>query len=129
MGRWSRSEGGRLIKTLTVVLIALLLVSLPVSQAWAQWRGGHGGHGHFHGRVFIGTSFWWPPYPYYYPYYYPYPYAAYPPAPVIVDQPVVYTQQQPAPESYWYFCDSAKAYYPTAPTCPEAWIKVAPRSE
>jgi hypothetical protein len=112
-----------------LVLVSLLLVAIPLSQAWA------GGGGRFHGghpRVFIGSSFWWgPPYPYYYPYYYPYPYTVYAPAPapVIVEQPV-YTQQQPAaPEAYWYYCESAKAYYPSAPTCAEAWIKVPPRSE
>mgnify|MGYP003694325897 CR=1 FL=1 len=31
------------------------------------------------------------------------------------------------PESYWYYCSSAGAYYPTVPTCPEPWIKVPPR--
>jgi Protein of unknown function (DUF3300) len=36
--------------------------------------------------------------------------------------------QQP-PASYWYYCPSARAYYPTAPTCPEPWIKVPPRSQ
>ena len=36
--------------------------------------------------------------------------------------------QQP-PESYWYYCPGAKAYYPTAPACPEPWIKVPPRSQ
>jgi uncharacterized protein DUF3300 len=36
--------------------------------------------------------------------------------------------QQP-PESYWYYCASAGTYYPTAPTCPEPWIKVPPRSQ
>ncbi len=36
--------------------------------------------------------------------------------------------QQPS-ESYWYYCGSAGAYYPTAPSCPEPWIKVAPRSQ
>ena len=36
--------------------------------------------------------------------------------------------QQP-PESYWYYCPSAGAYYPTVPACPEPWIKVPPRSQ
>jgi hypothetical protein len=36
--------------------------------------------------------------------------------------------QQP-PESYWYYCASAGAYYPTAFTCPEPWIKVPPRPQ
>jgi hypothetical protein len=118
---------------LALVLIALLLAAIPLGQAWAWGGGGHGGHGgsgHFHGRVFVGTSFWWPPYYYPYPYYYyPYPYTVYPPAPVIVDQPVYSQQAQPAPESYWYYCASAQGYYPTVPSCQEAWIKVPPRTE
>jgi len=36
--------------------------------------------------------------------------------------------QQPS-QSYWYYCPSARAYYPTAPTCPEEWIKVPPRAQ
>src|SRR5262245_38735401 len=122
---------------LALLLITLLVVAIPLSQAWAGGgRGGwghggggwgHGGHGHFHGRVFIGTSFWWPGF--YYPYYpYPYPYA-YAPAPVIVEQPAYTQHAEPAPESYWYFCQSSRAYYPTVSSCQEAWIKVPPRTE
>jgi hypothetical protein len=37
--------------------------------------------------------------------------------------------QQAAPEAYWYYCSSAGAYYPTAPSCPEPWIKVPPRTQ
>ena len=36
--------------------------------------------------------------------------------------------QQPA-QSYWYYCSSARAYYPTVPTCPEPWIKIPPRAQ
>ena len=36
--------------------------------------------------------------------------------------------QQPS-QSYWYYCSSARAYYPTVPTCPEEWIKVPPRAQ
>jgi len=86
---------------------------------------GHGFHGHFHGRgvIVVGPSFWWSPWwgypPYYYPpYYYP-PQVVVQPAPVIVDE---------ESQSYWYYCPSAKAYYPTTPTCPEVWIKVPPRA-
>ena len=32
-------------------------------------------------------------------------------------------------ESYWYYCASAGAYYPTAPACPEPWVKVPPRPQ
>ncbi len=113
-----------------MIAVAVLLLTAPATPAHA-WHGG---------QVFIGTSFWWgAPYPYwYYPYPY-YPYYVYPPAPpvVVYQQPPIYIQQQspppqalpPAPaESYWYYCQSAKAYYPSVPQCPEAWIKVPPRA-
>ena len=31
------------------------------------------------------------------------------------------------PDQYWHYCPSARAYYPTVPTCPEPWVKVPPR--
>ena len=66
-------------------------------------------------------AYWGWPYPYWdYPYYgyYPYdPYYAY--------GPQVYIEQAPA--GYWYYCASARGYYPTVSTCPEPWIRVAPR--
>ena len=50
-----------------------------------------------------------------------------------VEEPTVYVQQAPASGSlepgYWYYCQSAGAYYPTAPSCPEAWVRVPPRNE
>jgi len=70
----------------------------------------------------VGPSFWWDPWWYYPPpYYYPQPQVAVQPAPVIVEEQ--------RPQSYWYYCPSSKAYYPTAPRCPEVWIKVPPRPE
>jgi Protein of unknown function (DUF3300) len=36
--------------------------------------------------------------------------------------------EQPS-QGYWYYCPSARAYYPTAPTCPEPWVKVPPRAQ
>jgi hypothetical protein len=70
---------------------------------------GFDGHSHFNrgfrGGVFIGAPFYWPPvYPYY-------------------DYPPTYTYEAPAP-TYWYYCPSYGAYYPTAPSCPEAWVPV-----
>jgi hypothetical protein len=54
--------------------------------------------------VFIGAPFVWAPvYPGYHP-----------PA---------YTYDPPA-SAYWYYCPSYGAYYPTAPSCPEAWVPV-----
>ena len=140
-----RGLGGRVRRLLTVSVLAVLLVLAAVlpSDAWSR-GGGHHHHG-FRSHVFIGVGvgpafvgpWWW----YYPPYYYPPPYDVYAPPPVVVEQqPEVYIQQQPgtpapppsaaqAPtaESFWYYCPSAKAYYPSALSCPEAWIKVAPR--
>ena len=119
----------RKLASISLLAVALLLISAAPSLAWSR-------HGHFHGgtRVFIGVgpSFWWgPPYPYYY---YPPPYYVYTPPPVVVQEPPVYVQQDtattqaaPAQEGYWYYCPSAREYYPTAPSCPEVWIKVPPR--
>ena len=82
----------------------------------------------------MGPRFWWgAPYPYWG--YYGAPYYAY--APPLVAEEQTYAQAAPEPEpaalqqpkAYWYYCASAGAYYPTAPTCPEVWIKVPPRSE
>ena len=118
----------------SLLTVALLLVPAALSSVMRHGGGGHGGghgfhghngfHGHFHGHGVIVAGPWWGPWwgypPYYYPpYYYP-PQVVVQPAPVIVDE---------QPQSYWYYCTSAKAYYPTAPTCPEVWIKVPPRRQ
>jgi len=132
-----------------VLAIALLAASATPSHAWRRawsgsggghssggggWHGGRGWHGgHFHGRFFVGPGFWWgAPYPYWGYYGAPYydPYYAY--APPVVQEQQTYVEAAPAPQqpkAYWYYCGSARAYYPTAPTCPEVWIKVPPRSE
>ena len=120
--------------TVALLLVALLLVAATPSHAWVR----HGFH-HAGARVFVGVGpVWWgPPYPYWY---YPAPVYVTPP-PVVVQEPPVYVQQPqvqvaPAPppppaasESFWYYCSSARGYYPTVQSCPEAWIKVAPRTQ
>jgi hypothetical protein len=91
-----------------ILATALVLFTVVPSHAW--WHRG-----------------WWgPPYPYWY--YRPHYYVYAPPA-VIVEPPPVYIQQEPPPpQAYWYYCSSAQAYYPNVQTCPEAWVKVPPRS-
>ncbi len=37
--------------------------------------------------------------------------------------PPAYTYSPP-PSTYWYYCPSYGAYYPTVPSCPEAWVPV-----
>lgn len=123
---------GKAVSVVAVALALILAVILGVTAPALAWHRG-GAH------IAIGVGpFWWGPYPYwpYDPPYPPYPYV-YPPPPVIVQEPPVYVQQvpppapspslPPPPEIYWYYCASARAYYPSVPQCPEAWIKVPPR--
>jgi hypothetical protein len=95
--------------------------------------GGYHGGGRYYGSYGGNFGWWWlgvagiwyftpgPYYPYsYYPYANPYndPYVP----------PVVVAPQTnaPAPQAakVWYYCDSAKGYYPYVPNCPEAWRTV-----
>jgi len=112
--------------------IALLFGAVAPGYAWSGHGHGRFHHGGFSGRVFIGVSpgFWWGPPPYWY---YPPPVYVYSPPPVILQEPPVYVQP-PAPATppgtaYWYYCSSANAYYPNVSSCPEAWIRIAPRTE
>lgn len=93
-------------------------------------------------RVYIGASIggpvWGPAWaPAWGPVWYPPPYY-YPPQVVVVppSQPPVYVEQadpsapQQAPaQTYWYYCKSAKGYYPYVKECPEGWQKVLPQPE
>ena len=116
----------RTVAVALIVLTVMALVTIP-AVALAGVRT----------RVFVGVGpFWWDPFwPYpYYPYgppywAYPPPYYAYAPPPVVVEEPPVYVQREPLPSGYWYYCASpgSPGYYPTVPTCPEAWIRVPPR--
>jgi hypothetical protein len=97
-------------------------------------------HDHGHSSVVVGGAYWWGwPYPYWdYPYYPPYPYYPYYPyppyypyypsyrysAPAVTEPPVYVEQARPG---YWYYCASAREYYPKAAKCPQPWIPVAPR--
>ena len=116
----------------SLLAFSLLIVPTVPSVAGGHGGGGHGGghgfhghngfHGHFHGHGVIVAGPWWGPW-WGYPYYYPSNY--YPPQVVVQPAPVFVDEQS---QSYWYYCPSAKGYYPTVPTCPEVWIKVPPRA-
>ncbi len=120
---------------ISLLTVALLLAFAVPSSARGHHggRGGHGsGHHRFghhgfrgHGVVVVGPSFWWDPYWWYYP---P-PYYGYAPPPVVVEPPPIYIQEPGPSQSYWYYCSSARAYYPSVPTCREAWIRVLPRTQ
>jgi hypothetical protein len=96
------------------------------------WRGGHWFHGPHEGR----PGWWWVVGDVWY--FYPVPVYPYPDpyAPLVVsvpDQPPVLVAPQapataplppqPAAQS-WYYCDSAKTYYPYVSACPEGWKTV-----
>jgi hypothetical protein len=120
VGRRSTSVGGEAVRKLAAVsLLAIALLLIQPSAGPPRF------HSHFrgHGVIVVGPSFWWDPWWYYPPPYY------YPPPPQVIVQPAPVIVEERPPQSYWYYCPSAKAYYPTAPKCPEAWIKVPPRSE
>ncbi len=114
-----------MLKKLALVgflVVGVVALAAGPSEAWHR--------GHF----FIGVGPW--PYWWYPPPYYAYPPPYYPPQ-VVVEQPQVYVEREPppappappAPEAYWYYCSSAKAYYPNVPSCPEAWMKVPARPQ
>jgi hypothetical protein len=124
--RWidARQNEATMKKTLLVLLLVVGVLALTVTPGytWGHWRGG----------VFIGVGPYWGPYPYYY---YPPPPYYYSPPPVVIEQPPVYVERPapPAPPAaataFWYYCASAKGYYPTVPSCPEEWVKVPERPQ
>lgn len=125
----------RRIAAVALLVISFVLVCSAPGFTWSRGGGSHRGGFHGRGVVVIGPGCCWGGYwgPYWgYPYYwgyYPPPYYAYAPAPVVVQQAPVYIERPAPPESYWYYCPSTRAYYPSVPACSEAWIKVPPRPE
>jgi hypothetical protein len=87
-----------------------------------RWRGGHWFHGEHLGRLgwwWIVGGAW-----YFYPaavYPYPDPYV-----PPVVATPAPPPLTQSRPQS-WYYCPSAKGYYPYVADCPEGWNPVVPQ--
>jgi hypothetical protein len=85
-----------------------------------RFQGGHRHHGHgfghrgFHGRAFIGAGplFFWGPSFVYAP-------------PAVLAAPPVWVEQ--GSYGYWYYCPSARAYYPYVAACPEPWVPVPAR--
>jgi len=112
----------RLIRIAALVALGLPLatmaggrVGVGVRIGGPVWYGPH----YYYGPRYYGGYYYGPPY-YYGPgwgyYYYPPPTAVYEPPPAeAVDQP---------PPAYWYYCGSARTYYPYVNTCPEGWQAV-----
>ncbi|HJV92339.1 MAG TPA: hypothetical protein VJ572_02635 [Azonexus sp.] len=101
------------------ILVALLvLMTVGTGSAFA-----HGGRAHV--GVYFGPM--WSPWYYPPPYYYEPRVVVVPPSP-----PPVYIEQSdpaagaPSGQQYWYYCKSAKGYYPYVKECPDGWQKVMP---
>ena len=93
------------------------------SPRWAGdfYSGGERWHGGT--RVFIGGGLgWWGPG------WWGAPYRYYVAPPVVVQSPPAeYIQTPPPPaQDYWYYCQSAGAYYPYVKDCPGGWMQVVP---
>ena len=110
------------------LLIGLALAAAGVLGAGAAFA--HGGRVHFG----IGLNFgpYWGPYwggPYWGPAYY-YPGPVYYPTPVVVappSPPVYVERNDQAPQAgYWYYCETARGYYPYVKECPSGWKAVPP---
>jgi hypothetical protein len=89
------------------------------------YRGGHGyygSYGGYSGWWWLGAAgIWYFTAGPYYPYPYIDPYA--PQTPPVVVAPQTNVPAQP-PGQFWYYCDSAKGYYPYVPSCPGGWRTV-----
>ena len=104
-----------------MAVVALLVVGGVALAAGSSQAHGYRG-GHFYGSLVVGLGPWWSPF---WGPWYPRPYYAAPR--VVMEQPPVYIQQEPpaSPEAApWFYCPSAKAYYPYVQSCSEPWVRV-----
>ncbi len=143
------------ISTLLVLAVAGMAATDP-AFAQRHGGGYHGGgYRDAHGGAGIGLGLglgiglgylfsapaYYAPAPYYYSpriYYYPPPVQPYYYPPLVEQAPQAYIEQgaiQPPPqqaspnearESWWYYCDESKSYYPYVRDCPAGWQRVSP---
>ena len=110
------------MNTRLAALIVLVAGALTSGAALAHHQGGR-----VHFGVFIGAPVFWG-----YPYYYPPPPYAYYPAPVYypASPPMYVEREQAAPEpgaqSWWYYCEQTRGYYPYVKSCLGGWKRVPP---
>ena len=129
--------------------LVLALLAACASLPAAAERGGGYGHGGYEGRggwggygggwgwgwgglgVGLGLGAAYLANPYVYSPYYGYPYGYASPATVVIDNstPVSPQGTTVAPSAQgsgsWFYCDSAKGYYPYVAQCPEPWRRVS----
>ena len=129
--------------------LVLALLAACASLPAAAERGGGYGHGGYEGRggwggygggwgwgwggigLGLGLGAAYLANPYVYSPYYGYPYGYASPATVVIDNstPVSPQGTTVAPSAQgsgsWFYCDSAKGYYPYVAQCPEPWRRVS----
>ena len=117
-----RSASGLVLLALSVLLSAA--PEAAAAHGWGHWHHRHHHYGWWGPRVIVAPPYAWG-WGGYYPYPYPYPYPA-----IVREEPQVYIERPDPPvEESWYYCESAEAYYPRVPSCPEPWVKVPPVPE
>lgn len=117
------------MKKILFIIVAFLAIlsTTPAYAAGHGWGrgGGRGWGGGWIAPALIGGVIAYDltyPYPVYAQ---PYPVYAQP-YPVYTEPYPVYAQPVPVqpPAQLWYYCASAKGYYPYVPGCPEGWMSV-----
>jgi hypothetical protein len=106
-----------LMKKLLIVILTILSITPAYADRGWGWRGAWIAPAVVGGVIAYDLA-----YPYRYPYAYPYPVYTQP-FPVYEQTYPVYVQPAPAqpPAQLWYYCASAKGYYPYVSNCPEGW--------
>lgn len=107
------------MRTAALALLLALVGVLASESAQAHGRGRLSLGFHF------GAPYYWGPYwgPWWYhpaPYYYPGPTV------VVPAQPTTYIEQGNESSGWWYYCDTARGYYPYVKECPSGWQRVPP---
>ena len=102
--------GAALFASLAAAAVVTPTQSADARPVWGphgHWV--HGWHGGRFGWWWAGPDYWyWAPAPVFYDY----------PPPGFLAPPA------PAPQPTWYYCDSAKGYYPYVRSCASGWRAV-----
>ncbi len=119
-----------------VMMIAAAVPLAADAQTRGHYGGGHGGYSHYRGGygwwglglglglgvAYLANPYLYAPYP---GYYYPYGQPTVIVDPGVAPQANVAAAPSAAPAAAnWYYCDSARAYYPYVAQCAEPWRMV-----
>jgi hypothetical protein len=114
------------MRTAVLALLFALIGVFAAEPALAHRTHSHVSVGFAFGYPYWGSPWWgpWGPWGWPGPYYYPATTV------VVPAQPMTYIEKgggsAPAPESWWYYCDASKGYYPYVKECPSGWQRVPP---